>query len=496
MPGAIRGLAGRAMAARHDFRFFSNFGILVFGQLASRVMGFVAFAWLARRLDPVSYGAVEYVVGLSVFFAMVVDGGLNVLGTRRVAADPAKRNLLAFQIPVGRLGIAIIGIPVMAGMAILSMKQSVPVALVWLFALSLLSAPWRQQWLFQSSDRMSVVSVSEILRMTIFCLIVLALVRSDADILIVGWAEIAAIAGMTLYMLVQQRRHFSGGAIANRFEGFGGLLKEGAAVSSTNLVWAFNQYVPLFMVTALIGGVAVAWFAGASRIVVSVLQFSNLYHFNLYPSVTRAYAHGEAEMRQLMNRSMRVVGWGGIGVATALAVLAKPAVSLTLGPKLADAAPLLAVMAWMIPITLASGHARWGLTAAGQQVRVLTAQIAGVIVTVTTILAASHFLGVMGYAIGTIAGFLAVWATAHVFARRYRCCPPSILVVAPALLSAAVVIALADWFDAGLGLSFGLLVAMAATAPLVDRRLIGDAIALGRSKIHMMHDNSPSSAKE
>lgn len=487
MADAPASFAQRLLSARRTYHFFSNFGVLVFGQLAARIFGFLAFAWLARKLDPVNYGAVEYVVGLSVFFAMVVDGGLNVLGTRRVAQDQRARDLLAFQIPLGRLLIAVVGIPLMAGMAILSMKQSVPVMLVWLFALSLLSAPWRQQWIFQSSGKMSVVSISEILRMTIFCLLVLMLVRSDADILYVGWAEIAAIGGMTLYMLFEQRRHFHSGKIERPFEGFGGLLREGAAVSSTNLVWAFNQYVPLFLITALVGGVSVAFFAGASRIVVSVLQFSNLYHFNLYPSVTRAHAQGPEMMKLLMNRSMRVICWGGIGVATLLTILAEPAVRIALGPKLAGAAPLLEIMAWMVPITLASGHARWGLTAAGQQVRVLWAQICGVVVTVITLLAASHFLGLIGYAIGTIAGFIAVWAASHHFARRQGCHPPSPLIALPAMLSAAAVIALADYLDAGIWQGLGLIAAMAITAPIVDRKLISDAIGLGRSRVHNAH---------
>ena len=33
------------------------------------VLGFLAFAWLARTLDPEAYGAVEYVIGLSVLIA-------------------------------------------------------------------------------------------------------------------------------------------------------------------------------------------------------------------------------------------------------------------------------------------------------------------------------------------------------------------------------------------------------------------------------------------
>ena len=109
-----------------DLKLFRDFLMLVGGQIGSRVLAFVAFAWLARKLEPASYGAVEYVVGLSVFFALLVDGGLGVLGTRRYARDPAERDLLAFQIPAARLMIALIGIPVMAGIAIGSSSARTP----------------------------------------------------------------------------------------------------------------------------------------------------------------------------------------------------------------------------------------------------------------------------------------------------------------------------------------------------------------------------------
>ena len=301
-----------------DLKLFRDFLMLVGGQIGSRVLAFVAFAWLARKLEPASYGAVEYVVGLSVFFALLVDGGLGVLGTRRYARDPAERDLLAFQIPAARLMIALIGIPVMAGIAIMTMKQTVPAMLVWLFALSLLSAPWRQQWLFQATGRMSVVSLADIVRMTVFCLFILLTVRGTQDVLLVGWAEVAGITAMTLYTLWMQRRTFTASPLARPFAGFGALLREGAAIGSTNLVWAFNHYIPLFLIAALVGGVPVAWFAGASRIVVSVSQFSNVYHFNLYPSVTRAHAHSREALGLLLRRSMRLTAWGGMVCAALL----------------------------------------------------------------------------------------------------------------------------------------------------------------------------------
>lgn len=467
-----------------DLKLFRDFLMLVGGQIGSRVLAFVAFAWLARKLEPASYGAVEYVVGLSVFFALLVDGGLGVLGTRRYARDPAERDLLAFQIPAARLMIALIGIPVMAGIAIMTMKQTVPAMLVWLFALSLLSAPWRQQWLFQATGRMSVVSLADIVRMTVFCLFILLTVRGTQDVLLVGWAEVAGITAMTLYTLWMQRRTFTASPLARPFAGFGALLREGAAIGSTNLVWAFNQYIPLFLIAALVGGVPVAWFAGASRIVVSVSQFSNVYHFNLYPSVTRAHAHSREALGLLLRRSMRLTAWGGMVCAALLSVFAEPIIALTLGSKLLGAAPLLCVMAWMIPVTLMSGHSRWGLAAAGAQARVLTSQIAGGVVTVVAILSLGAWLGVVGYALGALAGALTVWAVSDYFAAKNECEPPSALIAGKPLIWSALLVGGADYFALDTLERVMAAAAMLLIIPLFDRKLIRETMELGHSRMH------------
>ena len=185
-------------------KFFRDYIVLAGGQVIAKLLGFAAFAWLARILDPVDYGAVEYVVGLAVFFAMLVDGGLNVIGTRRVGRDPGELALLAFQIPAARMLLALAAVPLMILIATQLMKATVPVGLVWLFALSLLSTPWRQQWLFQATERMAATAFADMLRMAVFAVLIWALVRGPGHLLAVGWAEITAVVAMTAYCLVVQ----------------------------------------------------------------------------------------------------------------------------------------------------------------------------------------------------------------------------------------------------------------------------------------------------
>lgn len=463
-------------------KFFRDYIVLAGGQVIAKLLGFAAFAWLARVLAPVDYGAVEYVVGLAVFFAMLVDGGLDVIGTRRIGRDRSELPLLAFQIPVARLLLVAAAVPLMLLAATQLMKSHAPFALVLLYALSLLALPWRQLWLFQATERMAAAALADMLRMGVFAGLVWLLVRGPGDMRAVGWAEIAAVVTMTLYCLLVQ--HFAVARIQLRgsFAGFSALLREGAAVGSTNLVWALNQYAPLFLIGALIGGVATAWFAAASRIVTSLVTFSNLYHFNLYPSVTRNMARGDGSLGVLLARSLRVTGWGATGLALVLTVFATPIIRIALGPKLLDAAPLLSVMAWMVPVTIWSGHARWGLAAAGAQTRVLWSQIIGLTTTVVLALALGHALGALGYALAALAGFLAVWAASHRFAQLWQCSPPPFRLVLMPLGLAGAIIALNRLLDLSTLWALASVAGFALLAPLIDRTLIADIILLGGTK--------------
>ena len=59
-----------------------NFVILSGGEALSKILAFVAFAYLARLLGPDSYGDIEFALAATLFFNLVVEGGLGILGAR------------------------------------------------------------------------------------------------------------------------------------------------------------------------------------------------------------------------------------------------------------------------------------------------------------------------------------------------------------------------------------------------------------------------------
>lgn len=480
MPDRLKRL-GRGWSGG-GFKFFRDVSVLAGGQVGSRLIGFFVFAVLARTLQPEGYGAVEYVVGLSVVFATLVDSGLGVVGVRRIAQQPDQLPVVAAQVPAARLGLALICAPLMVFVATPAVQDPAR-GLVWLFALSLLARAWRQDWLLQATERMSHAAGAQLLQMIVFALAVVALVRGPLDVLAVGAAEIVAVSAMSLYCLLVQHAAITPVRGRVPLAGILGLAREGVVVGLGNSVWAANQYAPLLLVATLLDGVETAWFAAASRVSGSLLAFSYVYHFNLYPAIARATTRDRHELAGILAASFRSVAWGSIGVALALTLLAEPLSMLLFGDTFRPAAPLLMVMVWIVPIALLSGHARWSLIAAGIQSRALYAQLAGLIAVIVLGVPLVMLLGGLGAALASVTAGLAVWIAAHAFVVRHGGgLPASTIALGPGALALVIiggihVAGLRGW-AAGLGV-----VVFAAAAPLVDRKLLPDLWRLGHARL-------------
>ncbi len=401
------------------FKLLIDFMALSGGQFFSKLIGFLGFAYLARILTPESYGVVEYAVGLSLFFAMIIDCGLGAIGVREVLRAPEKLKSLAAHIPAARLIIALAAIPLMGGAVMLGGYDEATVNLVWLFALGLLAVPAKQEWLLQSYEMMKSAAMAQTLRMTVFALCLFVFVGSADDLLKVGVAEIIAAALVSVYYLGIQHFRITPLSLNFSLAELGRLTRNGLSVGLSNMVWAVIQFSPLFLVANLVGGAETAWFGAAHRIVVSLMTFSWVYHFNLYPAIARRVEKSTESFEELVSASFRVVSWVGVLGALNLSLLAQPLLTLAFGEQFSPAAPAFAILIWVVPTTLLAGHARWALIAAGRERYVLYSQLSGAITVLILGFALVPMFHALGAAVSMLIASLVVWLSAHTFAVRF-----------------------------------------------------------------------------
>jgi O-antigen/teichoic acid export membrane protein len=394
-----------------------DYAALSGGEALSKVAGFVAFAWLARVLEPSSYGALELAVAISMVTVLIVDFGLGPIGAREVTRQPDSALPLAGEIPALRLLLALIALAVTIGCAFAVTDDAQARGLILLFGLGLLGAPWTQSWLLQGLDQIRWVAPATLLRMGVFLIGVLLFVRAPDQVLRIGWLEVASAAAMALYFVAVTRWRACFSAPRFRPDALVRLAREAAPVGVSQLLWALNQYLPTLLIALLLSAGAVAFYGASHRIVMSLGTFTFLYFFNLYPSLVRTSAARDGSFATLMGHSFRGTAWLGMGAALGGTLLAEPICRLAYGPAFSAAQTQFAILIWALPVSLLSGHARFGLIASGHQRRELAAQAAGVVVTLGLGLLFVTRFGAEGAALAMVVSQVVVWGIAHCAAR-------------------------------------------------------------------------------
>lgn len=460
-----------------------DFLVLSGGQLLAKFLGFFAFAYLARTLGLAAYGHVEYVMALAAFFTMLVDAGLGPVAVRELSAQRAEPKLIAANVALARLSLVVISVPAMVLTARLSEAGAHLDALVWLFALSLAALPWRLDWLLQGREMMTRASAAQLIRMVAFTLCVMVAIHGPNDLVRVGWAECIAAGVTAVYYVVTQQLAVGPVSLRGSAAGLRDLVREGLPVGSSQMVAALNLYAPTFLVGTLVGGSQTAWFGASHRIVISLSIFSVIYHFNLYPTLTRLLASDRSRADALVGASFRVVAWVGIGGALLLMLLGPVVLQLAFGERFSGALAAYQVLVWFLPVSILSGHARWLLVASRRQAFVLVGQLIAAVTTVALGIPLIRGYGAVGAAVAMVLAALGLWVGTHVFALRTVGTVPGL---ASSLVPSALALAIGGgshyarlnpWLStlAGGALFFGL-------APLVDRKLIRDLKHLARVK--------------
>ena len=469
--------------SKFNLRMLRDLVALSGGELLSKVAGFLAFAYLARTLEPATYGAVEFAVALSVLFALFIDFGFGPVGAREIATNSANIKPYAARIPAARLILTCIAIPLMGGLAIVMGQPYETIQLVWLFSFALIAVPWNQRWLFQGVEMMSWVSIGQIIRMTAFALGVVIWVHGTDDLMIIGVIEIGAAAAMALYFIVVQQLKVTPVRLDFNFIELKRLKLEAFPVGLSRVMWALGLYLPTMLIALLVGGAEIAWFGAAHRIVLSIATFSMIYHFNLFPTVSRKLGESLHAFDGLIQPSFRVSSWGGIFVAFTVTLVAVPVCQFVYGESFSVAGAPLAILIWLFPVTLLSGHARWSLIASGHQHYLLLAQTIGLITTFLGGIILIPVYGAVGASSIMVFSSIVVWFVAHLYVSRLVNPLPFIGPTWRPLLVAAIIFGVIH--EVGNSLWVDTIAAIAGfiiLAPIVDSLLIRDIRKLANAK--------------
>ncbi|MGV6848746.1 MAG: oligosaccharide flippase family protein [Marinibacterium sp.] len=472
---------------------FSNRGIqflrdllsLFFAQVVVKVVGFVAFAYLARNMSHWNYGAIEVVISLTGLGLLLVDFGLGRIGVRELNLHRDDGEV-ANEIPSIRFLIALVCFPVLIIGTFVNFEDPAHRGLAVFFGLTLFAMAWNQEWYLQAREQINRISVGQTLRTLTFATLVFLFVKGGDDVLWVGIAELVSVALWVGYLLYSQI-----GLGVRPGWVFHGARAKGFLTQSTPLgvsafAWGVAQFVPPIVVAFFSGLAEAAILAVAQRIVTSLQTVNYIYHFAFYTALIERFRQSVEALRKLIRASIRVLAWAAIGPAVVCAVYGSQVMVLIFGDTYSDAGLAFGILIFTIPFHLSSGHQRWTLTTIGEQKAVLVANLTGAATAVVGSILVVPFYGAVGAAVASVLATVATWVAATILCRHKGVeIDPWFAFARPTLAAVLACMAVSYlpmlwWQQAVLALAL-----YYAMTPIFDRKFLPDLRHVAYAKSHL-----------
>lgn len=393
-----------------------NYIYLVIAEMASKVITFAAIAFLARVAGPAAYGYFEFAAAALFCAGLIVDQGLGPYGAREIAKAPGRTNALLWQIVTLRFGLALLATGAVLAFAFAFEHPPVVTQLLLIYAFDLMLMPLLLQWVFQGHDEMGAVAVLQVIRQTLFGLVIFAFVREASQVWLVAVAEGIGVAGAALYGMVVYVRRF-GFAWERHFSIPFQVLRESIPIGLAQIFWVVRMYGATLVVGLIAPPQEVGYFGAGLRIFVALHAFIYLYFFNLLPALARAWQARDASFEKLVARYLRHIAWVCVLVVPLWIVTAPFVITAAYG---ADYAPAAGVLQWLgiaFGAAWIDGHYRFGLIAAGQQKAEMQAQLLGAVAAIVLMPILYTRVGLDGTGIALVIAELMVWAVTWWFAR-------------------------------------------------------------------------------
>lgn len=398
-------------------KLIKNFISLAGAEAFSKLVTFAAFAYLARALGANTFGYLEFAGAVLMCASLIVDQGFSPYGAREIARSPEQTGRLVTDIVTARFLLAASGYLLIVLFALKLNQGAVMFRLILIYGLSIWVMPLLLQWVFQGHDRMHLVAIAQMIRQSIFALIVFLFVRGPEQILMVAWAEVAGVTGAAIFCVAIYRRLFRA-SFGVRPTVSARLFREGVPIGMSQMFWVVRMFGGTLILGVIASGQTVGLFAGAQRILVALHAFIWLYYFNLLPSMSRMWQRFDKSFDRLIERSLHGVAWASLGAGLVWILGGRAAMRIVYGPEFAVAGSALAVLAVVGVLAFINGHYRFGLIAAGHQTTEMLISALGTVVALVSIPLGYNRFGLVGAAMGLALSEGVIWLASWECARR------------------------------------------------------------------------------
>jgi O-antigen/teichoic acid export membrane protein len=317
--------------------YSKNMFAVLGGDVASKVLGFLVAAYLARTLGDSGFGMIHIAMaGLS--YAMLIStNGLSLYGTRETARSHSKNRAFISHIVSLRLVLSLIAMGGLVVYAQIFQENELVRRLTVIFSLFLIPNALLLDWYFQGLHRMEVVAAGRVAQMTCYLLLILLTVEQVDDVL---WVGRAWVIGGTLNALLlgwyfmRSRRTIP---FTIDYRKWLHILRLAMPLGLATILSQLIVQLPFFYLdhqnlTNIAGQYGVAF-----RLMMALLVFDRIFYTVFYPAISKISGHPTEKFSEIVNRILKLVTVSAILLTLFAIVLAPTAINLIFGTTYSSA---------------------------------------------------------------------------------------------------------------------------------------------------------------
>lgn len=451
-----------------------NFLSIILSDLGRRTFGFFTIAYLARRLGPSEFGAIN--VGFTVlsYAAMTAAGGLGTFGARAVArGDPPQ---LAGSLTGARLLNSAV-VLIFLACIMLAVPNKATAALSILLCISLIPNALSPEWYFQGKEAMGTIGAARTLSAAIYFILAVVLVRTPADLLLVAVAAVIGDSAAALLIAMSFRRRFPQERLRPVFSGWRSLTLKALPLGMGTVLAHASANLPPLVLGILMTNADVGIYSAAGKLVTFLLVVDRVIATLLLPASARSAGRSAEALSQMLNGSLKWMIIIALPLCTGGSILAHRIIPLVFGERYAAAGDVFSVLIWFFIATLLHTVCTTGLIAAGQEKLYGRIMMIGAAVYLCTTLGLTSLYGPIGAAVAVVCSeSVTAVIMARSLARFVRLELPS---AAMKSLAASAVMAVALFFlsPAGLWLSIASAAVIYSLVLIATRAISGNDLA-------------------
>jgi O-antigen/teichoic acid export membrane protein len=306
--------------------------------VASRLLGFAANAYLARVLGTSGFGIMSIGFSLLGYVAFFSGPGLNTFGTREVAAGADRQHAFANSVNSLRAVLAVALTALTFLIALLFIRPPVAALTTSIFALSALPLAFFFDWYFQGKERLGVSSAAKVVVAIAYLILVLVWVSTEADVVWTGVAFFAANALAAAWLVVMFNRSGGRFSFVWQMNEWRALLRRGVPLGIAGLLAQTFMNMPVLIAGALISTHGAGVLNAAMKLIFAAMIIDRVFYAMFFPIIARHYTLGSEQFFRTSTLALKLVLAVAVPIVVGGVVFADEIVKLVYSEKFAEAA--------------------------------------------------------------------------------------------------------------------------------------------------------------